>query len=262
MTSTEMGMRAAEMAAERAGISISDIGMVISTCSTPTQIAPTESQKIACGFELKVPAYELYSACPGFALHMNHLNSMRPETLPDYVLCVATGAMTHKVNYSDRSDSSIWGDGAAAWIVSPRKEGRLKVRNTHFDANPLRSHAVIIPAWDHFHQEGRAVRDFSVRQTVRMIRALESNEENGIDWARDIFVGHQANGTMLRQIINNRKISETNHWTNVKYRGNQDAAGAPASISENWDKIETGQNVVVAVVGAGLSWGSVQLEAQ
>jgi 3-oxoacyl-[acyl-carrier-protein] synthase-3 len=104
------------------------------------------------------------------------------------------------------------------------------------------------------------VRDFSVRQTVRLLKYLEVNFD--IDWQRDIFIGHQANRTMLEQIRENRKIPATNHWFNVTSLGNQGGAGAPAVLAEHWSQIKSGQKIAVAVVGAGLSWGTVLLEAR
>ena len=255
-----MGVKAAEMALARSGIKASAVGMVLLNTCTPTGFAPTEAALLTAELGIRVPAYDVMTACPAFALHIDFLNAYEPDALPDYILCVSTAALTPRVDYSNRSDSAIWGDGAAAWIVSPRHAGRLQVLDTSFDADPLRCDAVVVEAYGHFHQDGRAVRDFSVRQTVRMIKRLEAQYD--IRWDRDSFIGHQANGTMLEQIRNNRKIPHENHWQNVAYIGNQAAAGAPIVLAQNWENIQDDQYVVVAVLGAGLSWGAVMLKAQ
>ena len=258
-TPTKLGVEAAKMAIERAGIDVQDIGRVITNCCTPMETCPSEAQRIACELGLQVPAFDMFTACPAFALHIDYLNNHKEEKLPEHTLCISTATLTQRVNYTDRSDSAIWGDGAAAWVVSKGDRGKLQIVDTSFHADPKRCHAVVIDTYKHFRQDGRAVRDFSVRQTVRMIK---EHEKSGlIDWNRDIFVGHQANATMLEQIRNNRGIPHENHWHNVTFIGNQAGAGAPAAIAENWEKIESGQNIVVAVVGAGLSWGSALLKA-
>lgn len=259
MTPTQMGVSASRMAIERAGIKPEQIGMVIANCCTPCQTAPAEAQRIAGELGLKVKAFDVFTACPVFALHIDLLNSFREDKLPEYTLCVSTAALTQHVNYNDRSDGAIWGDGAAAWIVSSKQPGKLKVLDSLFQADPTRSQAVVVDTWGHFRQDGRAVRDFSVRQTVRLLRAIEEKFE--IDWTRDVFIGHQANLTMLRQITENRGIPESNHWHNVTHIGNQAGASAPAVLAMHWDKIRPGQKVIVAVVGAGLSWGSIVFEA-
>lgn len=259
MTPTQMGLKAAKMALDQAGLKAGSIGLLITNCCTPNQTAPTESQRIAFELGIRGKAYDVFSACPAFALHMDYLNNFSEEELPEYILCISTAATTQHVNYNDRTDGAIWGDGAAAWIVSARHQGKLRTLDTLFMADPLRCGAVVIDTFGFFRQDGRAVRDFSVRQTVRLVKRMEENF--GLDWTRDVFIGHQANRTMLQQITNNREIPDSNHWHNVTELGNQAGAGAPAVIAMNWDNIKSGQKIAVAVVGAGLSWGSVLFEA-
>ncbi|RIL09432.1 MAG: ketoacyl-ACP synthase III, partial [Proteobacteria bacterium] len=234
-------------------------GMVICNCCTPDTLIPTEGQKIAALLGIKAPVREVFTACPAFALHLDFVDRFELSELPDYILCLSTAVLTANVNYNDRTDGAIWGDGAAAWVISPRHKGRLKVLETFYTSDPTRCDAVVVDRYGHFHQDGRAVRDFSVRQTVRLIKDIESRHP--IDWERDIFIGHQANATMLEQITANREIPSSNHWYNVTNIGNQAGAGAPACLAMHWDEITPGQKIVVAVVGAGLSWGSVLLEA-
>jgi len=257
---TELGVRAAQMALDRAGITADKIGMIICNGCTPTQTTPGESQRIGKALGLKnVKAFDVFTACPAFALHLDLLNNQKEESLPDYILGMSTATLTQKVNYNDRTDGAIWGDGAAAYIISPRKEGPLKVVQTFFTADPSRCDAVVVDTYGYFHQDGRAVRNFSVLQTVKLIRQVESQLE--IDWNRDVFIGHQANYTMLQQIIGNRGIPDSNHWHNVTRVGNQAGASAPAVLATYWDQLKPKQKVVVAVVGAGLSWGTVVLDS-
>lgn len=259
-TPTDFALEAIACAVERAGINTSQIGMIISDCCSPNTLLPTEAQRISQRLGISVPSFEVLTACPVFALHVDFIKNYKPEELPDYILCVTTTTMTPAVNYNDRTDGAIWADGAAAWIISPRKKGKLKVLDTFFDADPTRSNAVVVDRFGYFHQDGRAVRDFSVRQTVRLIK--RSEEKFSLDWSKDIFIGHQANATMLSQIITNRDIPESSHWKNVVEVGNQAGGGAPASLAMNWDKITPSMKILVAVVGAGLSWGSVLLEGE
>ncbi len=258
-TSVDMAVHAAHAALTSAGISADKVGLMLCNTCTPDCVYPSEAQQIAAELKLAAPACDLQTACPAFALHMDYLNNFRPELLPEYVLCISTAAMTQKVSYLDRTDPAIWGDGAGAWVVSTKHPGKLYVQETLFAADPTRCDAVVVDTFGFFHQDGRAVRDFSVRQTVRLIKALE--EKHALDWSRDIFIGHQANATMLEQITNNREIPAEQHWHNVRTKGNQAGAGAPIVLASNWHNIRPGQKIIIAVVGAGLSWGSVLLEA-
>ncbi len=259
MSATDLGVEAAKQALVSAGISARDVGMVIVNCCTPQDTMPGEAVRIAEQLDCSAIAFDVYTACPAFALHVDFLRKYEERALPEFILCISTATMTHHVDYNDRSDGAIWGDGAAAWIVSPTQKGKLEIIESTYTADPTRCAAVVVDSYRFFHQDGRAVRDFSVRQTVRLIKALQ--EQYDIDWSRDIFIGHQANKTMLEQITRNRGVPADNHWHNVTYLGNQAGAGAPASLAMHWDKLQSGQNIVVAVVGAGLSWGSILLRA-
>jgi len=257
-TPTELGVAAAQMALARAEVRAEDLGLVIANCCAPVQTTPSEAQRIAGELGVKVRAFDVFTACPAFALHLDLLASIRPERLPRYTLCVSTAALTTTVDYTDRTDSAIWGDGAAAWVVSAKDRRGLRVLETSYETDPTRSQAVVVDRQGYFRQDGKAVRHFSVAQTVRMLRALEQSHE--LDWKTTRFIGHQANRTMLEQICKNRQIPAANHLSNVVRFGNQAAAGAPATISQAWDAVATGGRTVVCVVGAGLSWGHALLE--
>lgn len=255
MSPSDMGVVAATEALKKAGIGIEQIGLIIVNSCTPHGTLPGEAVRISERLGARALAYDVYTACPAFALHIDFLSKFKAEKAPEFILCISTAALTQHVNYNDRSDGAIWGDGASAFVVSPIHKGPIQVVESSFTADPTRCEAVVVDTFGFFKQDGRAVRDFSVRQTVRLIKAIE--ERHSIDWSRDIFIGHQANRTMLEQITNNREIPPSNHWHNVTHRGNQAGAGASAVLCENWPNLNSGQNIVVAVVGAGLSWGSI-----
>jgi hypothetical protein len=52
------------------------------------------------------------------------------------------------------------------------------------------------------------------------------------------------------------------HIRNVKEQGNIGAAGCPSSIAQYMDKLHKGDQIVYAVLGAGLAWGGGYMEVQ
>ena len=123
-TPTDLGAEAALAALKRAGIKARQVGMIICNGCTPLQTAPVEAQRLAAALKIEGPAFDVFTACPAFALHLDFLRNFREEELPDYVLCVSTATLTQVVDYKNRSDSAIWGDGAAAWVVSAKHPGK------------------------------------------------------------------------------------------------------------------------------------------
>ena len=66
---------------------------------------------------------------------------------------------------------------------------------------------------------------------------------------------------MLTAACQRHGIGADRHLYNVDYKGNQGAAGAPNVLSANWDRFQTGDTIVVAVVGSGLTWGAALFQA-
>lgn len=259
-TPTTLGATAARMAMERAAISPNDIDLVLGSCCTPRQTMPAEAQRIASELGIRCRAFDLFSSSVGFALLSDYLQTLQVERVPRFALCVCTATFTTVVNYANPVDAAIWGDGAAAWIVSPEPPAKgLRILHTCYGSDPRRCDTITIDRFGHFHQDGIAVGHFSIGQTVKLVRSLRQMFD--LDWKNAYFVGHQSNARALDTICRIEGIPPERHLSNVSCIGNQAGAGAPASLSMNWERIEPGARLAVAVVGAGLSWGSVLLEA-
>ena len=60
---------------------------------------------------------------------------------------------------------------------------------------------------------------------------------------------------MLESIVKRAGIPTSSHYYNVNNFGNCGAAGAPSVLAEQLNKLDSGDKLILAVVGAGLSWG-------
>ena len=253
----QLGARAARVAVERAGIEMSDIGMVIGGGSVPFSLSPVEASNIAAELGLEVPAIDVNSACTSFFAGMRLLSMMREDQLPDYVLLVATDAMTRSIDYTDRSSAVLWGDAAAAAVVSTRVPGPVEVVTTSLTSSPAGRDKVYVPRFGFFGQEGRTVQMFAIRKTAHLLGKLI--EEYGEDGRGIHFVGHQANIRMLESVCSRCDIPPERHHSNAEFYGNTGAASAVSVISMRWGKWEAGTQIAVVGVGAGLTWASFLL---
>lgn len=257
-----LARRAAALAIERAGIEPERIGLVVSGSSAPDHLTPAEACAIAGELGLEAPAFDLNSACTSFLAQLHLLSMMDPERLPAFVLLVAVDALTRSVDYGDRSTAVLFGDGAAAAVVSPREPGRARILATGLESSPSRASAVRVSRHEHFAQDGRTVQIFAIRKTahgVERVRAAASEEEG-----RSLhFVGHQANLRVLEAVCERCGIPPERHHRNVEDYGNTGAASAPSVLSMDWSKWGAKDDVAVAGVGAGLTWSSclVRFEA-
>lgn len=256
-TNAELGRRAAELAISRAGIDRRDIGMLLAGTSVPDTTCPAEACNIANALELEVPAFDVNSACTSFFALLYTVAIAQADKLPPYVLLVATEGFTRIVDYHDRSSAVLWGDGAAAAVVSARHPGRAEILGNTIESSPAGCDKVVVPRIGHFRQEGRAVQMFAIRRTTQMLERLRSG------YAREgrpfHFIGHQANLRMLEAVCRQCGIPRERHHSNVEWFGNTGAASGPSVVSMEWDRWTADDDVAVLGVGSGLTWASFLL---
>jgi 3-oxoacyl-[acyl-carrier-protein] synthase-3 len=250
----ELGRRAAELAIERAGIDRQEIGMVIAGSSAPDFLSPADACNVAAGLGLEVPAFDVNSACTSLLVHLHLLSLMDPGKLPAFVLLVAPDSLTKTVDYSDRSAAVLWGDAAAAAVVSTRVPGRARILGSTLASRPSAGGKVVVPRMRHFAQEGRTVQAFAIKETARCYERLRESFES--DERRLHFVGHQANLRMLESVCERCGIDRERHHSNVEWFGNTGAASSASVLSMNWEKWGPRDDVAVVGVGAGLTWSS------
>ena len=253
-TNATLGAKAARLALERAGVSGSDIGLVIAGNSAADTSAPAEACNIAGELGLEVPAFDVSSACTSFYVQLYLISLMDPSRLPDWVLLVAPETLTTTVDYNDRASAVLWGDAAAAAVISTRHAGRAQILSNEIASSPAAREKVVIPRGGHFRQEGRAVQMFGIKKMVAGITRLRETFETPERTFH--FVGHQANLRMLESVRETAGIAPERHHSNVEWYGNTGAASSASVLSMNWEKWRAGDDVGVVGVGAGLTWSS------
>jgi 3-oxoacyl-[acyl-carrier-protein] synthase-3 len=256
-TNAIMGEAAARMAIERAGIAVGDIGMVITGSSAPDTLSPAEACNVAQRLGLEVPAFDINSACTSFFVPVHLLSMMQPELLPPYVLLVVTESLTRTCDYNDRATAVLWGDGAAAAVVSTRVPGRAQLGSTKLESSPAGNEKVVVPRFGYFRQDGQAVQKFAVKRTAELLKKVRA--ERGESSRRFGFVGHQANLRMLEAVCRLCEIAPEHHLSNVERFGNTAAAGSLSVLSMAWDRLGPEDDICAVGVGAGLTWGAYLL---
>ncbi len=254
-TNAETGRRAALMAIERAGITPSDIGMVIAGDSSPDNCIPPEASTIAKALGIEVPAIDFATACSTFGAHMHFVSSMA-SALPEWVLCVVPENTTRVTDFSDRSSAILFGDATAAAVVSSKVPSKIRLTHSMFGGAPSGAYDVHIPRLGHFRQNGSAVQKFAIKKMSELLRDAMGRVDRP---EQLIYVGHQANLTMLEAVVRRCEIPESRHYSNIVHFGNQAAAGAPSVMSQRWADFRPGDRVACVVVGSGLSWSSTEL---
>jgi 3-oxoacyl-[acyl-carrier-protein] synthase-3 len=258
-TNAQTATYASLLAIEKARINKADIGLIISGGCTPASICPPEACTVAFALEIESPAFDINSACSTIAAQLNFINMMKPEALPDYVLLVIPENNTRFVDYSDRSSAVLWGDCSVAMVISTKIHSKMVIKNTSFASAPSACHKVKFPVMKHFIQEGRTVQTFAIKKTVGLVKHFREKMEVE-KFQKSYFIGHQANKLMLDSICNLGEINPDRHLFNVDKFGNCGAAGAVSVLSLKQNYFKKDDQILLAIVGAGLSWGGMFIE--
>jgi len=258
-TPVTLAAEAARQALAHAGLKPEQIGLVIANNDTPFETIPSTANLVAQALGIgDGPHCDVNTSCSSFTRHMQLLCDME-AAVPEYALCVQTAAYTTRTDYTARCvDGYIWGDGAAAQVVSARRPGRLRVSPVLFATKPEAAQDVVIDAAGHFRQRGAAVKEFSIQKTEELFLAVA--QRFSLDLKSVYTVAHQSNYAMQNKILKALDLPEERHLRNVQDQGNLGAAGIPSVLAQSLPRLKTGDRVVYAVVGSGLAWGAGLLE--
>lgn len=256
---TDLAVRAARQAIERAGISTDQLGLVIGECATAFQTAPSEGQRVAGRLGLKVPAYDVSSAQGPICQHLDMLCSWKDQELPDYVLCVATNCPTYRVNYRSGLEGAYLGDAAGAVIVSSRHAGRLGVFASFFGTDVAARHVFELEKFS-----GALVRVDEFKQAVSARSAQMYNslmEKHSPAPGTFKYIGTQFDYRLLERERIQHGLEPQHCWSNVQDCGYSLGSSAVCVLADHWDSIRADQAIVVTQVSPGVGFGYLLLRS-
>ena len=152
------------------------------------------------------------------------------------------------------------GDCSVAVIVSKKHKSNIVINHTCLASDVSGWRKVLTPTSEHFHQDGPAVQRFAIKKTIETIKKMQ--DLTGLEPNQYKFIGHQANLTMLTSVCRKMGITEDNHLYNVDQFGNCGGAGTPSVLSQHYDKLRSGDNLLLIAVGSGLTWGGIDLTVE
>jgi 3-oxoacyl-[acyl-carrier-protein] synthase-3 len=258
-----MAEKSWQLAQRRASALTIDIDTVIGGTSVPDDDIPTNGCVIShrLGLE-RVRAFDVNSACSTFVVQCHVMRGLVASGMTKEGAIFCAERYTTRMDFSDRRNSILFGDASVTALVSStNRPGALKLIDSLVESSPSGWEHIRIPDGKFFHQNGAQVQKFAITKTVSAAQEILARNNLKISDA-NWLIGHQANYRMLTSAMEKMGVPESRHLHNVIDRGNQGAAGAPSVLSQNWDRYQKGDYIVVAVVGAGLTWGSLLLQKQ
>ena len=255
---------------EKRGIKPEEIDCMICATVTPDMFFPATAN-IACD---KVGAknafsYDLAAACSGFLYALTTGAAFVESGRYKKVVIAGADKMSAIVDYTDRANCIIFGDGAGAVLLEPNSEG-LGIQDSILRSDGsgnkylnMKAGGSLHPAsietvtnkQHYIYQEGQAVFKFAVKGMADVsAELLERNNLTGDDIAW--LVPHQANKRIIDATAQRMGLSNDKVMLNIQKYGNTTAATIPLCLWE-WEKqLNKGENLVLAAFGGGFTWGA------
>ncbi|SDJ12226.1 3-oxoacyl-[acyl-carrier-protein] synthase III [Frankineae bacterium MT45] len=254
-TVVDMAESAGSKALAAAGLSASDIDMVVvATCTMNTPI-PAAAPNVAARLGIDAPgAYDISSGCSGFVYSLNAASSAVLTGQARNALVIASERFSGWLDFSDRSTCIILGDGAGAAVVGAGPE--TGIGPIVWGSDGAQFDAVAIDEESRFfRQEGQAVYRWATSEIAPV--GIEACHRAGIE-PSDLaaFIPHQANLRIIDQIA--KKIGADNAVVarDIVTSGNTSAATIPLAFSRMLEAgdISSGDPVLLLGFGSGLSY--------
>lgn len=254
-----LAVEAAKQAIARAGISIEQIGLVIGESGTPTEVTPSEGQRVAGLMGIKVASYDLASSTCSLILQLHTLASWRAETLPEYVLLVSSNVPTTRIDYRSGNEGAYFGDAAFALVVSTKHPGRLSLENANFGTMPGFVDGLTVSRCGHLELRAGFLDEFVIPKTEEQLKLALSASR--VDALKAYYIVSDFSPKVAEVLSNSCQISSNLFLSNVRSFGCSLGTSPGALLADNWDKLSTAKSLVLVHAGAGLSFGYAVLKA-
>ena len=271
-TTSDLGMRAAQAALDKAGLSAADIDAVIVATSTPDLTFPSVATMIQSGLGMQRGfAYDVQAVCAGFVYALANADAMLRAGLADRLLVIGTETFSRIMDWTDRSTCVLFGDGAGA-VVLEAAEGKgdntdrgilaldLNSDGRYRDLLYVDGGVASTGTAGHLRMQGNlvfrhAVEKLAATAHLALDKAGLSPEQ--VDW----LVPHQANLRIIEATARRMGLPMEKVVLTVADHGNTSAASIPLalSVADSRGQFKPGDVLVAEAIGGGLAWGSVVL---
>ncbi len=280
-TTATMGVKAAKIAIERAGINKDDIDFIVFATLSPDYYFPGPGVQVQKELDIKtVGALDVRNQCSGFVYALSVADNYIKTGMYKHILVIGSELHSHGLDKTTRGRgvSVIFGDGAGAAIVSREENTNKGILSTHLHSQGEHAEELVVKApgmgtrWvtdiifendpsdeSYFpYMNGQFVfKNAVVRFSEVIMEGLKTNQLEVEDI--DMLIPHQANLRIAQFIQRKFKLTDDQVFNNIQKYGNTTAASIPIALTEAWEegKIKEGDLVVLAAFGSGFTWGSV-----
>lgn len=270
--SSDLALKAAQQALERANLVPEDIDFIVLGTTTPDMFFPTTAnivqQRLGCR---QVGSVDLLAACAG-SIYSLSVGAQYVQT-GKYrrVLCIGAETLSKITDFTDRGTCVLLADAAGAAVLEPSTDGSgildtdLYSDGRYWEllympgggSRTPATHESIDKRMHYAKMNGKEVFKVAVRMFVECTsRILERHGLKARDV--DLFIPHQANLRIIEAAAKRVDLPMDKVYVNVDRYGNTGAASVYVALEEaaSAGRLKRGDLVLLAAFGGGFAWGT------
>lgn len=279
-TVVTLASEAVGKALEQAGKSAEEIDLILVATCSPEQYLPCCACQVQAAIgAVNALAFDVNAACSGFLFALNTADAYLRTGLAKNALVIGSEVLSKLVDWTDRGNCILFGDGAGAVVVEQCEAAGILGRALHSDgsgggvlrcearklatpfAAPVTAEAEETASpedGEHsIRMDGQEVYRFATRRVPQCIE--EALSDAGLTVADiDLFVLHQANARIIDAVAKRLHADREKFPTNLERVGNLSSASIPVLLDElhRQGRLHRGDRIVLAGFGAGLTIGA------
>jgi 3-oxoacyl-[acyl-carrier-protein] synthase-3 len=265
---SDMAAVAGLKATAAAGLDPGDIDLVIVATCSPDRLVPSAAAMAQAKMGMpRAAAVDLNAACSGFIFALATADQMIRTGSMDRILVIGAEKLHYWLDFTDRSTSVLFGDGAGAVVVEASDDPGgllafelgtdgsawevIAVAGTGSEGTPGSGSRPIIQMDGQalFRRAVEAMGDASLRVLAKA--GLGKDDV-------DLLIPHQANLRIIEATARRLDLDLSRVFVNVGSYGNTSAATIPIALTEALEcgRVSPGSTLVFAAFGGGLTWAA------
>ena len=265
---SDLAVAAARRALQRAGMSGSDLDLIVLATATPDHTFPATATKVQAQLGMKRgAAFDIQAVCSGFIFALATADNALRLGQARTALVIGAETFSRILDWNDRGTCVLFGDGAGALVLNavpdtgPSGRGVLSTHlhsdGTQYDILYVDGGPSTTGTTGHLRMEGKEVFKFAVGHTTDVVHdafAATGLGPEDLTW----FVPHQANRRIIDMSAHKLGVAPEKIVATVHLHGNTSAASIPLalSVASADGRLKTGDLVLLEAVGGGFAWGA------
>ncbi|HEX3864137.1 MAG TPA: beta-ketoacyl-ACP synthase III [Stellaceae bacterium] len=264
---SDLAINAAERALKRAGMSGSDIDLIVLATATPDRTFPSTATRVQARLGMKRgAAFDVQAVCSGFIFALATADNALRLGQARTALVIGAETFSRILDWQDRGTCVLFGDGAGAVVLNaaPSEQNGRGILSTHLHSDGRLHDILYVDGGPSstgttglLRMEGREVFRQAVQHLSEAVdEALAANglAASDIDW----LVPHQANTRIIDAVGRKLGLPAGKTVVTIERHANTSAASIPLALNEavSDGRIKPGHMVLIEALGGGLTWGA------